>query len=356
MENAADSYGLRHFNCQIGSHAMSLMLELDALKHYYEAISRTPTPRALIHLPRYLNIGDSLIAAGQFRLAEQHGIAVDSVWGVSVPVSVLRHINRHAGTVILQGGGNFGDLWPHIHRERIRVLGECPAATVIQLPQSIHYSNEAAKRADAEVLATHENFRLAVRDTYSLAIANSMEIEAELVPDSAIALGNLRRSSAPRSCPLFMMRKDHEATGDHWLKQLGSVGADPAVWADWGRRADLPKWASRRLLAWDLVQSGLERCRDGRLEFGGGLLGASRFMLRRVKIAVDCLSPASVVVTDRLHVHLACRLLGIPHFVLPNSYGKTARYAETWERDSDGVWFVDSLVEAVSRISSQNLG
>jgi pyruvyl transferase EpsO len=39
------------------------------------------------------------------------------------------------------------------------------------------------------------------------------------------------------------------------------------------------------------------------------------------------------VVTDRLHAHLLCLLLGLPHVVLNDRHGKVRGYWETWRHD-----------------------
>jgi pyruvyl transferase EpsO len=41
-----------------------------------------------------------------------------------------------------------------------------------------------------------------------------------------------------------------------------------------------------------------------------------------------------VVITDRLHAHILCLLMQIPHVLLNNAVGKTWTFYETWTRDS----------------------
>jgi pyruvyl transferase EpsO len=52
----------------------------------------------------------------------------------------------------------------------------------------------------------------------------------------------------------------------------------------------------------------------------------------RARVLRGCrlLSSGRVVITDRLHAHILCLLLGIPHAVLDNTYGKLGRFLETW--------------------------
>jgi exopolysaccharide biosynthesis predicted pyruvyltransferase EpsI len=59
------------------------------------------------------------------------------------------------------------------------------------------------------------------------------------------------------------------------------------------------------------------------------------------------LSEGRVVVTDRLHGHILCLLLGIPHIVLDNSYGKLRSFDETWTRTSTLTHWAASLDDAV---------
>jgi pyruvyl transferase EpsO len=52
----------------------------------------------------------------------------------------------------------------------------------------------------------------------------------------------------------------------------------------------------------------------------------------RARVLRGCglLSSGRVVITDRLHAHILSLLLGIPHAVLDNSYGKLGRFLEAW--------------------------
>jgi pyruvyl transferase EpsO len=50
----------------------------------------------------------------------------------------------------------------------------------------------------------------------------------------------------------------------------------------------------------------------------------------RVQRGLSQLSSAEFIVTDRLHVHILSALLGIPHVVLDNNYGKISGYIAQW--------------------------
>ena len=50
----------------------------------------------------------------------------------------------------------------------------------------------------------------------------------------------------------------------------------------------------------------------------------------RLGVGVAMLSRGEVVITDRLHAHILCVLLEIPHVVVDTGYGKLTRFIRTW--------------------------
>jgi hypothetical protein len=60
-------------------------------------------------------------------------------------------------------------------------------------------------------------------------------------------------------------------------------------------------------------------------------------------VAQWLLGSGRVVITDRLHGHILCTLLEIPHVVLDNSYGKISRFLDSFTRNCE-------LVRAAVRI------
>lgn len=66
----------------------------------------------------------------------------------------------------------------------------------------------------------------------------------------------------------------------------------------------------------------------------------------RIERGVQLLSQGRIVVTDRLHAHIISLVLGIPHVVVDNSYGKLSRFISCWTGSSKLVTVVDSLDDA----------
>ena len=64
------------------------------------------------------------------------------------------------------------------------------------------------------------------------------------------------------------------------------------------------------------------------------------------------LSRGRIVVTDRLHAHVMCVLLGIPHVLLDNSYGKVSSVYRSYTHRFETVHFASSGAEVAARIET----
>jgi exopolysaccharide biosynthesis predicted pyruvyltransferase EpsI len=73
----------------------------------------------------------------------------------------------------------------------------------------------------------------------------------------------------------------------------------------------------------------------------------------RFERGVRQLSSARAIVTDRLHVHIVSLLLGRPHAVLDNSYGKIAKFMAAFSGDNDLSYRANSLADAIEWARSQ---
>jgi len=61
------------------------------------------------------------------------------------------------------------------------------------------------------------------------------------------------------------------------------------------------------------------------------------------------LSSGKVVITDRLHAHILCTLLDIPHVVLDNSYRKIGNFRDAWGTGGDKCLTAENLDEAMQK-------
>lgn len=291
---------------------------------------------ALLDFPEYGNVGDSAIWLGALRALRDCGVRVAYVAGISTydPMILRRRLGRD-GLVLLSGGGNFGDLWPVVQRFRERVVDECGDRPIIQLPQSIHFQDPENLERCRAVLNRHERLTLLLRDDRSLRLAQeNFTAPARLCPDLAFALGPLTPPTRADRDIVFHSRRDREAPG--------LAGPDEVERVDW---VDDPS-------DWAAVAGRSVRRLSRAFPIAGG--PADLWWMRaraasRLRRGCRLLSGGRVVVTNRLHGHIMCVLLGQLHFVSDTAQGKLGAFHDTWLRDRlPGIWCA-SEAEALAR-------
>jgi exopolysaccharide biosynthesis predicted pyruvyltransferase EpsI len=286
------------------------------------------SPYALVDVPNHANVGDSAIFLGELAWLEAIGAPPPSYLcdTYSYSESDLRYYVPH-GTILLHGGGNFGDVWTPPQALRERIVGAFPSHRIVQLPQTIHFQSPAALDTAAALFSRHEHLTIVARDRVSFGLASAgLRCRALLAPDSALALGAMTRPATASQDVVWLARTDRESSS---LPVPGGVHP-----VDWVRDDDtilirLERWLRKR---------------------GIGLRFRNR-LRRRVaseRVARGCLtlSQGRIVVTDRLHAHILCLMMGMPHVVVDNNYGKVRSFFDTWTRGAPGVVFCADWFEA----------
>jgi pyruvyl transferase EpsO len=148
----------------------------------------------------------------------------------------------------------------------------------------------------------------------------------------AFCIGPIQAPAAPEIPVLAMLRADREqvdrdlsayrdiATEDWITESAAEVGIAKKL----GMLKALPSlnWNAMRFAKYDAAAN------------------------TRLARGVRQLARARVVVTDRLHVHIISLLMGKPHAVLDNSYGKIARFMATFTGNNDLTYAATSLDDA----------
>jgi exopolysaccharide biosynthesis predicted pyruvyltransferase EpsI len=306
-------------------------------------------PIALLDFPDHGNVGDSAIWLGElayFTTAFGRRPAYDCSARNDFDESALQQAAPEA-TIFLHGGGNFGDLWTQHHDFREHILERFPGRRVVQLPQTIQFNDAKALAKTARAIESHGNFILFVRDQRSLAIAtSSFACPVHLAPDMALCMGALARPVPARHPLLVLLRDDIESNlriGDHVGRlPSGSIMTD---WLKDDRAFRYKKRLMKHLASCtELALSTVDRMRHRELR-------VANHARSRVDRGLRLLSSASFVITDRLHGHILCVLLGIPHIGFDNNYGKLGRFIDTWTKDCGLVQIVPSLDHALARWS-----
>lgn len=304
-------------------------------------------PTAVLDFPDHGNVGDSAIWAGEARLIEGLGCRINYSSDISSYSEIVLRQRMPFGQILLHGGGNFGTVWPENQAWRESILDRLRDFRVIQLPQTIQFSSNHSIERAASRIANHPDFTLLVRDKRSQYIAESrLGARTILCPDAAFMLeGELNRRD-PKVDVLVLSRSDHEASKNS-LSGLSIPGLSLAR-TDW---LDEPATATRRnARVWKKIS---------KTSLGGlGIFQRVHWQLlnkladERIKRGVEILSRGRIVITDRLHAHILCTLLGIPHVVLDNNYGKIHDFINCWHPNHPLVHMASSTDEAVAKAQS----
>jgi exopolysaccharide biosynthesis predicted pyruvyltransferase EpsI len=293
-------------------------------------------PVALLDFPWHMNSGDSAIWLGELEFLRRNRnpiVYLCDPWSYSP-----REAEKRMGDamILIHGGGNFGDIYLENQALRERAAADFPDRRIVQLPQTVWFSTSEASESAASVFMRHPDFTLMVRDRRSGEFAeDGLGIPAVLCPDMAFALGALARSSAPAKEVVWLGRTDIESTAP-------TIPRDPQVevrdWVDYERPDVTPRIAVR-----SAVQKAAGSARTSLMNYRGrfrealpqGKLLHKLHARGRLAHGCDLLARGRVVVTDRLHGHILSVLLGIPHVLMDNNYGKNRSFYETWTHDLD---------------------
>jgi pyruvyl transferase EpsO len=303
---------------------------------------------ALLDFPDHANVGDSAIWLGELRALRRLGFRAPCYICSAETYSAAALARRlGGGAILLSGGGNLGDLWPTHQDFREQVLADFPDHRVVQLPQSIHFQSRELLQRAREVFQGHGDFTLLLRDKESLAHAGrEFDVPSMLCPDMALALGSLARPTQAAVPVLWHSRNDKEAPRLADRDRLSAQYGPPHDWL-----VDAPSPVIR--LYGRLNQ--LRRRYPGvfRQPALGRLHG--RIAWARLRRGLLFLSQGEAVVTNRLHGHILSFLMGIPHYVSDNSYGKVRSFIETWTAASEHVTLCATEAEALARAHGERV-
>jgi pyruvyl transferase EpsO len=307
-----------------------------------EPLLPSGTRCALLDFPNHSNVGDSAIWLGEVEWLRRRGIEI--VYACDTTTYSPRHLTDCLGdgTILLHGGGNLGDFWVEHQWFRERVIQEFPDNPIIQLPQTIYFMDEWGAGEAQRIFNAHSRLTILCRDQPSLDFARQrFSASSELCPDMAFALSDI---SLPRG-----VRAEHDVI---WLCRTDAeANLDTGAVMDRSERMD---WLDEPLTPamhrnCELRQRLHPDRTDPQLL---AELTACFELLARERLNRGCrlLKQARMVVTDRLHGHILCLLLGIPHVLMDNSYGKVRAFWESWTQTAPFVHWASSPAKACDEV------
>lgn len=319
-------------------------------RHMLEQVVPMGINCALIGSPEHGNVGDSAIWLGQRMFLQDRRATVRySCSDATFDEAVLRRA-MPSGIVYLQGGGNWGTLWPAAQAVREQVLEQLHDYVVVQLPQSIYYEDAASLERTRALVQAHPAFTLMVRDRASFDIGvNGLGAYTLLCPDSALLLeGTLHRHQPDVDC-LILARTDKERLTGGLSAVLGDTPQTVAT-VDW---LEEPRTWTHAMVD-VLARRATGRWAGSRFFQAAMVALWDRIALERLDRGCRVLSRGHVVVTDRLHAHILSTMLGIPNVVLDNVYGKVGNFMDAWMQGNPLCRHADSVSDA-AQIASEFL-
>ena len=197
-----------------------IVKQLDILRYFIH--ENIDADYVYVDIPLYWNIGDWLIAMGAWELLKE------------VPYKCLgklrwedyERVNITPDTIIvLQGGGNFGELSRAATDARNEVIEHYPDNKIIILSQTITYTDTSLLKKDAEIYSKHKNLHICARDneSFALAIEYFKANHVYLLPDTAFGLYPVlpKYRGVKTGITLIINRKDKEA--DRLFNERGIV-------------------------------------------------------------------------------------------------------------------------------------
>lgn len=285
----------------------------------------------LLDVPYYTNIGDTLIWEGTKHFLKN--IPHKCLYTASVETYKYRPLPPNT-IILMQGGGNFGDLWRRHQDLRLEIIKAYPNNRIIILPQTVFYKDTTVFLKDAKIFNSHKDLHICARDTGSLEfLQESLTCNLLLVPDMAFCITNgaLQKYSRKESDrALFLKRNDPEFSEYDFNSYITEDEAtlDTCDWPTMEQQFKAKTYLDK--LLW-------HKKRLGRIP---DIYADWIFRPNQVKKGIEFVSQYKKVYTTRLHVAILSLLLHKEIVFFDNSYGKNSSFFDTWLADVKGITFI----------------
>ncbi len=285
----------------------------------------------LLDVPYYTNIGDTLIWEGTKHFLKN----IPHKCLGTASVETYKHHPLPPNVIILmQGGGNFGDLWRRHQDLRLEVIKAYPNNKIIILPQTVFYKDDAVFQEDAKIFNSHKNLHICVRDIVSFEfLQQSLTCNLLLVPDMAFYISNRtlnRYKKKEENRVLFLKRNDLELCEYDFCSYITEERAmlDTCDWPTMEQQFKAKMYLDK--LIWHKKRLG--RITD--------IYADWIFRPHQVKKGIEFVSQYKKVYTTRLHVAILSLLLDKEIVFFDNSYGKNSSFFNTWLDNVENITFI----------------
>lgn len=274
-----------------------------------------------VDYPIHLNVGDILIMKGteQFFRSRNYMVAHRySMFGFPDSPKQFPPLSKNT-VIVMQGGGNFGDVYLRHQSLRNRVIEHYRDNRIVVFPQTMFFRDQAEMKRTAAIFSQHPDLHFMARDrktyeTFRRRFSNNVE----MCPDMAHALWRQLPQARHSGKTLYMLRRDEESAA----LPPGMRETDGVDWDDLCRPAD--RFAARLAVHSDQINA----------KAGAKVIPVdaawSRYTDALFARIVRHFLRHDTIVTSRMHGHILGCLLGMKTTLLDNSYGKNSTYFQAW--------------------------
>lgn len=337
-------------------------------KILHDALGKLPSFEqcALLDYPNHINIGDHLIWLGSILyLTDVLGTKINYVSSLSDFSEAKMERNIGNAPILFHGGGNLGDFWPESQYFREKLISKYRDRPIIILPQSIYFADKSNLRKAASVFNSHPNLTLFTRDTYSHQLALQYFYNCQIIksPDMAFQLVNmpgLSFSLNQKQSILYQDRTDrelNETNSQIFLDLPNLVVEDWPLYKYYKENTGngLNKLMARVFPEGNAIPSQCLSRQKWKYfhPYAVKFNNLDNPSLHRkswsyMHYGIYQFKQYPLIVTNRLHGHILCILLGIKHIFIPNGYYKNRFFNETWTHSIPFCRFVEDFSQIKS--------
>ncbi|MHA6249627.1 polysaccharide pyruvyl transferase family protein [Pontibacter sp. CAU 1760] len=292
----------------------------------------------LLDVPDHKNIGDNLIWEGE--LAYLKRLPYKMIYSSNLYLSDFGKIGQE-NIILLNGGGNFGDLYSIIQDFRIKVVEHFEKNKIIIFPITVHYDNLDNLIRDSRIFNDHFDITICARDTHSYSILKKYFYNNKilLIPDMAFCIDFTKHiKSSIENKVLLLKRKDKELNNSFDLNLL--------IQKDDLRKIEVSDWPTFNISRLDNL---LEKIYV-KIEINASKLFLKIPVLKQmvdpkyglkskinrskyITTGVNFINQYNEIYTTRLHVFILGVLLNKKVHVIDNSYGKNKNFYTSWMQE-----------------------
>lgn len=286
-----------------------------------------PNAVYLVLTPEHGNLGDHAIAQSENEVLTELGIPYIEYSGRKLEELQCNNCLdiMNGRTILINGGGNLGGLWPDIETMMQNIVKNNPKSKILILPNSIYYDDSEEDnlfmKQSAAIYNSHPHLKLYAREYTSYEVMKAIYHNVAIVPDMVLRMNKCEAGIKRNGC-IICLREDREKTISSEEEAAIHTQAS-LLFGDTIRYVDMKK---PYLIPIENREEELNK-------------------------QFDAFRHAELVITDRLHGMIFCAITGTPCIVFSSKSPKM-RGCYKWIQNLEYIQFCENVSEIGSIYSS----